>query len=174
MQWKHPGSPPPKKFKRVSSAGNVMVSIVWDSQGVVMMYYLEQSSMINGAYYAEELRRLREEIVKKRRGKLTRGVELLQDNAPAHTFQVAIWLLRLNAASRSFLNPVFSRLTPSGFYLFRNLNTNLRGRNFGSNEVVIDAVDEQFGDQEEGFYFEGKHKLEQLLRKCIETKGDYI
>ena len=27
MQWKHPGSPPPKKFKRVSSARKVMASI---------------------------------------------------------------------------------------------------------------------------------------------------
>ena len=33
MQWKHPGSPPPKKFKRVSSAGKVMV--FWDSQGAI-------------------------------------------------------------------------------------------------------------------------------------------
>ena len=27
MQWKHSGSPPPKKFRRVSSAGKVMASI---------------------------------------------------------------------------------------------------------------------------------------------------
>ena len=26
-QWKHPGSPPPKKFKRVHSAGKVMATI---------------------------------------------------------------------------------------------------------------------------------------------------
>ena len=26
-QWKHPGSPPPKKFKRVHSEGKVMTSI---------------------------------------------------------------------------------------------------------------------------------------------------
>ena len=26
-QWKHPGSPPPKKFKRVHSTGKVMVPI---------------------------------------------------------------------------------------------------------------------------------------------------
>ena len=33
MQWKHPGSPPPKNLKRVSSAGKVMASVFWDSQG---------------------------------------------------------------------------------------------------------------------------------------------
>ena len=31
-------------------------------------------------------------------------------------------------------------------------------------------MDEYLGDQEEGFYFEGKSKLEQLWRKCIEAK----
>ena len=71
MQWKHPGSPPPKKFKRVSSAGKVMASIFWDSQGVIMIDYLEQGRTINGAYYAAELRHLRQEIARKRRGKLT-------------------------------------------------------------------------------------------------------
>ena len=46
--------------------------------------------MINGAYYAGELRRLRQEIARKRREKLTCGVLLLQDNAPAYTSQVAV------------------------------------------------------------------------------------
>ena len=40
---------------------------------------------INRTYYAEELRGLRQEIMKKRRGKLTRDVLLLQDHAPALT-----------------------------------------------------------------------------------------
>ena len=76
---------PPMKTKRVHSAGKVMASIFWDSQGVIMSEYLEQGRMINGAYYAGELRRLRQEITRKRRGKLIRGVLLLQDNTPAHT-----------------------------------------------------------------------------------------
>ena len=54
-----------------------MASIFWDSQGVIMVDYLEEGSMITGAYYATELWRMHQEIVKKRRGKL-------QDNAPAH------------------------------------------------------------------------------------------
>ena len=68
MQWKHLGSPNPKKFKRVSSAGKVMASIFWYSQCVIMVDYFEEGRTMNGAYYAEELRRLCQEIVKKRRG----------------------------------------------------------------------------------------------------------
>ena len=36
-QLKHHGSHPLKKFKKVSSAGEVMVSIFWDNQGVIIM-----------------------------------------------------------------------------------------------------------------------------------------
>ena len=55
-QWKNPGSSSPKKFKKVLSAGKVMVSIFWDSQGVIMIDYLEQGRTINGANYAGKLR----------------------------------------------------------------------------------------------------------------------
>ena len=38
---------PSKKFKRVHSAEKVMASIVWDSQCVIMIDYLEQGRSIN-------------------------------------------------------------------------------------------------------------------------------
>ena len=48
-----------------------MASIFWDSQGIIIVDYLEGCLINTGsAYYAEELR---QEIVKKR-GKLTEGV----------------------------------------------------------------------------------------------------
>jgi hypothetical protein len=74
MQWKHLKSSPPKKFKRVPSAGKMMASIFWDSQGIIMVDNLEQGRTINGMYYADELKRLRQEIARKRRCKLTHGV----------------------------------------------------------------------------------------------------
>ena len=89
-QWKHTGPPPPKKLKRVHSAGKTIASIFWDCLGVVMIDYLEHGHTINGAYYAGELRWLRQEIARKRRGLLTRGVLPLQDNTPAHMLQVAM------------------------------------------------------------------------------------
>ena len=69
----------------MSLAGKAIASMFWDSRGVTMLDDLEKGRIINGAYYAEELRRLHKEIVNKIRAKLTRGVLLLQDNAPAHT-----------------------------------------------------------------------------------------
>ena len=59
-----------------------MPTIFVDNQGVIVMDYLEECRRINCAYYAE-LRRLHQEIVKKKKGKLARGVLLLQDNQPA-------------------------------------------------------------------------------------------
>ena len=85
-----------------------MASIFWDSQRVVMIDYLEQSRTINGAYYAGDLRLLRQEMARKRRGKLTRGVLLLQNNAPSNTSQVALNLGTLKVSllltKRYFIN----------------------------------------------------------------------
>ena len=67
-----------------------MASVFWDSRDVMMVDYQEEGHMINDAYYAKELRWLHLEIVKKRRGKFTRGVLLLQENAPAHTSPLAM------------------------------------------------------------------------------------
>ena len=49
---------PPKDFKSVHSAGKLIALIFWDSQGVIMIDYLEQSRKMNGAYFAGELGRL--------------------------------------------------------------------------------------------------------------------
>ena len=53
----------------------------------------------------------------------------------------------------------------SDFYLFSKLKSHLRGTQYGSNEGVIEAVNEYLGDQENVFYFEGIRKLEQRWAK---------
>ena len=95
-----------------------------------MIDYLEQGRTINDACNAGQLRRLRQEIARERQGKLTRGVLLLQDNAPAHTSQVA-----MTAATEcrfDFLpHPPYSPdMAPSDFYLFPKLKSYLRGTQY--------------------------------------------
>ncbi|UYV66917.1 hypothetical protein LAZ67_4003322 [Cordylochernes scorpioides] len=84
MQWRHSGSPPPKKAKTVPSAGKVMVSVFWDSEGVLLLDSLNKGQTINGNYYANLVKQLREAIKEKRRGKLSRKIVYHQDNAPSH------------------------------------------------------------------------------------------
>lgn len=89
MQWKHRDSPPPKKARVQPSAGKVMLTVFWDQDGVVMTDFLAKGTTITGAYYASLLRKLREAIKIKRRGKISKGILLLQDNAPVHNSRVA-------------------------------------------------------------------------------------
>ena len=65
-------------------------------------------------------------------------------------------------------------MAPSDFYLIPKLKSNHRGTQYGSNEGVIEAVNESLGDQENASYFEGIRKLEQRWAKCITLKGHYI
>ena len=117
-----------------------------------MTDYFEQGRTINGAYYAAELRRLRQEIARKRRGKLTLGVLLLQDNAPAHTSQVAM-TATIECGFEVLPHPPYSPdMAHSDFYLFPKLKSN-RGTQFGSNEGVIAAVNKVFGGLGKGLLF---------------------
>ena len=82
-QWVGPGSPRPKKFKTQPSAGKVMATVFWDAKVVTMLDFLSKRSTIAGVYYANLLDQLRTTIREKRRGKLSKGVLLQQDNARA-------------------------------------------------------------------------------------------
>jgi len=46
-QWKHVTSPTPVKFRKIASAGKVMASVCWASEGVLMIDYLERGKTVN-------------------------------------------------------------------------------------------------------------------------------
>ena len=104
-----------------------MASIFLDSQEVSMIDYLEQGRTINGAYYAGELRRLRQEA---------------QDNALAHTSQVAMTAATECGFKILPHSPYSPDMAPSDFYLFPKLKSHLCGTQYRSNEGVIEAVNE--------------------------------
>jgi len=63
-QWTSLGEPAPKKAKTVPSAGKVMATVFWDSQGVIYIDYLEKGKTVTGLYYAELLGRFAAELQK--------------------------------------------------------------------------------------------------------------
>jgi hypothetical protein len=49
LQWKHPISPSSKKFKLMPSAGKFMLTMFWDSQGVLLAHFQKRGENVNSA-----------------------------------------------------------------------------------------------------------------------------
>ena len=128
-QWVGPGS---KKFKTQPSAGMVMATVFWDAKGVIMVDFLPKRSTITGVYYANLLDQLRTAICGKRRGKLSKGVLLQQDNARVHTCKVAMDAVERNGYELIPYSAYSPDRAPSDFFLFPNLKKDIRGLHFRS------------------------------------------
>ena len=151
-----------------------MATVFWDSEGILLIDYKDKGVSITGQYYASILERLKESIKEKRRGKLTKGVLLLHDNAPVHKSRVALAALH-NVGFDILDHPPYSPdLAPSDYYLFPKLKKELRGKKFSTDEEVKDAVSAYFSDKDKTFFNEGIHKLIERTEKCIRVAGEYI
>lgn len=144
MQWHKKGAPPPKKFKVSQSAGKLMATVFWDSEGILLIDYKDKGVYISGDYYATILEWLKEAIKEKRRGKLSRCVLLLHDNASVHKSRIE--LAGLHKMGFDILNhpPYSPDLAPSDYYLFPKIKKELRGKKFSTDEEVKDAISSYF------------------------------
>lgn len=111
-----------------------------------MIDYEERNRTVTGTYYASLLHQLRDAIKKKRRGKLSRGVLLLHDNAPVHTAVISKAAVKECNFTELPHPPYSTDLAPSDYYLFSKLKSGLRGRKFSNDNEVIAAVEEHFAD----------------------------
>lgn len=174
MSWKRPSSPPMKKFRVAPTAGKVMASVFWDSEGILFIDYMPKGQTITGSYYANLFPKVRENIKEKRRGKLSLGVLFLHDNAPAHRSEVALTAIRSAGFDLLDHPPYSPDLAPSDFHLFPKLKEHIRGTKYSDDDAVMAAVDDFFESQENDFFLEGIRKLEKRYTKCIELEGDYV
>ena len=172
--WVGPGSLRLKKFKTQPSAGKVMATLFWDAKGVIMLDILPKRSTITGVYYANLLDQLRTTIREKRRGKLSKGVLLQQDNARVHTCKVAMDVVERNGYELTS-HPAYSPdLAPSDFFLFPNLKKDIRGLHFRSNEKVVTAAEEWVNGKDPDLFSSGLMALEHRWSKCITLEGNNI
>jgi len=133
------------------------------------------SSTINAEYYSSLLVQLRD-ILKKNagRGKVTKGVLFLQDNAPvdrALATQKKLAYLDFQCLDHPPYSP---DLAPSNYRLFLGLKKQLKGRHFSSDAEVIAAAETWLDGQTSEFLGGSLQKLEKWDKKCIELRGEYV
>jgi len=110
--------PSSKKFKSQPSAGKLLLTGCWDSQGPILEHYMAKSVTVTRVNYCNMLRNeMRPVIRSKWRGRLTQGVLLLHDNARSHAAHLTINTIRqLNWEVLE--DPAYSPdLAPSDFHL---------------------------------------------------------
>ena len=139
-----------------------------------MTAYMGKGKTTTGEYYSGLLKRLRPELVRRRRGKLRNGVLLLHDNAPAHRARQAVKTAD-QCGYEILPHPPYSPdLAPSDFCLFPNLRKSIKGCRFEDIEDAISAVEEWFQAQNETFYSQGLLKVKHRWQKCGTLQGDYV
>jgi len=115
---------------------------------------------------------LKDILNEKRRGKITKRVLFLHDNAPA---------LRALATQKKLTYLCFQRLdhppySPdlglSDYHLFPGLKKQLKGRHFSSDAEVIAVAETWLDGQPSEIFLSGLQKLYQVAKKCIEFRGE--
>lgn len=140
MEWHHPQSPRTKKFKTTPSARKVMVTVFWDSEGVILVDVMPRGTTINSEAYVKTLHKLKNRFRRVRHDKNPAEILILHDNARPHTsLRTREHLKKLGWTTLP--HPPYSPdLAPSDFHLFGPLKDGLRGRHFDDDESVIQAV----------------------------------
>ena len=152
MEWQHSGSSRPKKFRVQKSAGKVLASIFWDQEGILLIDYLPKGQTINAEYYSFLSVQMKDILKEKRRGKFTKGVLFLHDNAPAHRALAS--QKKLAYLGFHFLDhpPYSPNLAPLDYDLFPGLKKQLQCRHFSSDAEVIAAAETWLDGQPSEFF----------------------
>jgi len=174
MEWRHSGSSRPKKFRVQKSAGKFLTSIFWDQDGILLIDYLPKGQTINVEYYSSLLVQLKDILTEKRRGKFTRGVLFLHDNAPAHralATQKKLAYLGFQCLDHPPYSPDLTRRTTT---CSLERKKQLKVRHFSSDAEFISAAETWLDGKRSENFLSGLQKLEQRTKKCIELCGEYV
>jgi hypothetical protein len=111
--------------------------VLFDKEGIVHRDFVPQGQTLNKNFYIEVMRRLKEDVRRKRLALWASNDSLIHlENAPAYTaLSVQRFLTTNNMAV--VLNPPYSRvLAPCDIFLFPKTKMALKGRRFNDVEKI--------------------------------------
>ncbi|GAB1868087.1 Mariner Mos1 transposase [Camponotus japonicus] len=140
-----------------------MLICFFDVRGIIHKEFVPQGHTVNGEFYREVLRRLRNRIRRARPQMWAdKSFVLHHDNAPAHTSLIV----------REFL--ASPDLAPCDFFLFPKMKMRLKGRKFDTVEEIQEITTDVLNTLTENDFqrcFEG---LKSRWDWCINSGGDYF
>lgn len=174
MEWRHPDSPRPRKFKTQRSSQKVLATVFWDNQGVLLIDFLEHGRTVNSDRYIATLKKLRDAIRRKRPGNDVHDMKLHHDNARPHTSLATTAAIARMGWSVVPHPPYSPDLAPSDFHLFPSMKEDIRGQRFDDLDEVKRAIHSWVRQCPQDFFRSGFLAWMKRWRKCVEGGGDYV
>ena len=136
-QWKHAGSPKPKKARQSKSTHKLLMIPFFDSTGMIYIQWVAIGQTVNKEYYVEVLREFRKRFHWMRPALFKSGLwHFHQDNAPVHnSILVTNYLTKMGIKIVPH-PPYIPDIAPCDFWLFPKL----RGCRYEIIEEMKEAV----------------------------------
>ena len=149
----------------------MLISVWWDSEGVIHWELLPHGETITADLYCEQLERVQEALREKRSHRNT--TLLLHDNVTPHTARTT--KRKLESLGWVVLpHPPYSPdLAPTDFKLFRSMANALRDKSFTSHEEVHAFIANFIASKSSGFFVRGFTELPERWDEVIEHEGEY-
>ncbi|XP_026828642.1 uncharacterized protein LOC105286551 [Ooceraea biroi] len=164
-QWCFKGERRPKKIRQ--SRSNV--------KGIVHHEFLPYGSTVTKEYYQEVLRRLRENVRRKRPELWKNNSWVLHhDNAPAHTSLLIANFLQKYSITVLPQAPYSPDLAPCDFFLFPKIKTHLKGQRFDTPEEIKQNSQTQLRAIPESAFQNYFEEWKKRWNKCIAAEGAYF
>ena len=136
-QWKHAGSPRPKKARQSKSTHKLF----FDSTGMIYMHWVPTGKTVNKEYYVEVLRSSGRDSVRRGQHASNRVSDISTKTiAPVHnSILVTDYLTKMGI--KTVPHPPYSpNIAPCDFWLFPKLKEKLRGCHYETIEEMKEVV----------------------------------
>jgi len=174
-EWRMENEPNPKKARRSRSKLKVLLTVFFGCRGVVHSEFLPEGQTVNKDYYLSVLRRLRENIRRKRPELWRENSWILHDdNAPAHRATIVADYKAKNSVNSVNHPPYSPDLAPCDFFLFPKLKLPLRGTRFSSIDDIKRNSQRVLKAIPESAYQKCMEDWFRRFHMCIANDGDYF
>ena len=173
-QWKHAGSPRPKKARQSKSAYRLLMITFFYSTGMIYTHWVPTGQTVNKEYYVEVLRKFRKRFWRKRFALFKSGQwHFHKNNAQVHNSILVTDFLTKMGIKTVPQPPSSPDLAPCDFWLFLKLKEKLKGCRYQTIEEMKEAVTRVIGTlTQEDLHGAFQKWLEWY--KCISAGGDYF
>lgn len=174
-EWIGDGEERPKKLRMQKSHVKTLLTVFFDSKGIIHKEFAPEGQTVTGEYYLEVLDRFYTRMRRVRPEYREQGCwRFLHDNAPAHKCRIVQEFLAKKGVVVLDHPPYSPDLAPADFWLFPKLKLAMKGHRYSSIRDIQTSVTEVLEGIPKNTFpgcFESFYKR---FESCIRSRGEYF